>query len=250
MRYTAILVFIVLVFSAGVTDAIAQTAATSPLQIKLVRSKVVLENGVETMQSAAVAQPGEILEEVATYTNTSKSALKSVEATLPIPRNTELVMASVNPTNAKASIDGKNFSNMPLVRKQLQANGVEVEQLVPLSEYRYLRWYPGELKPERPIAFSARFRVVGGQTNANANASAHTDQQAVFGAPVTAHQNSADKARADSALTTILGGVVDVLNERAKARSAAPTTPIAPVTRQPLEVTCTTNGNNTTCRER
>ena len=248
MRYTAMLVFIVLLFSAGVTDAIAQTAATSPLQIKLVRSKVVLENGVETMQSAAVAQPGEILEEVATYTNTSKSALKSVEATLPIPRNTELVMASVNPTNAKASIDGKNFSNMPLVRKQLQANGVEVEQLVPLSEYRYLRWYPGELKPERPIAFSARFRVVGGQ--GNPDVSARADQQAIFGAPSITQQTSADKARPDSALTTILGVAVDVLNERAKARNAVPVAPIVPAFRPPLEVTCTTNGNNTTCRER
>ena len=240
MRYMAML-FFSLLFPAGVTDAIAQTA-TSPLQIKLVRSKVVLENGVETMQSAAVAQPGEILEEVATYTNTYKSALRNVEATLPIPRNTELVMASVNPTNAKASIDGKNFSNMPLMRKQL-VNGVELEQLVPLSEYRYLRWYPGELKPERPIAFSARFRVVDGQGN-------RTDQQAVFGSPVNAQQTPTDKAHPDSALTTILSGVVDVLNERAKARSAVPTAPIVPATRQPIDVICTTNGNNTNCRER
>lgn len=147
-------------------DATAQKAtsdaargAAEPLQIKLVRSKVVLENGREVMQSAAVAKPDEILEDAATYTNTSKSALKSVEATLPVPPNTELVVASVNPTNAKASIDGKRFSKLPLTRKVRQSNGVEVEQTVPVSEYRYLRWYPGELAPGKSLTFSARFKV-------------------------------------------------------------------------------------------
>ena len=115
------------------------------------------------MQSAAIAKPDDVLEEVATYTNTSKSALKSVEATLPIPPNTELVMASVKPTSAKASIDGKSFSKLPLTRKVRQANGVEVEQPVPLSEYRYLRWYPGELQPGKPLSFSARFKVANSQ---------------------------------------------------------------------------------------
>lgn len=145
--------------AAGMPLAFAQKAAADPLQIILVRAKVVVENGREVMQSAAIAKPDDVLEEVATYTNTSKSALKSVEATLPIPPNTELVMASVKPANAKASIDGKSFSKLPLTRKVRQPNGVEVEQPVPLSEYRYLRWYPGELQPGKPLSFSARFRV-------------------------------------------------------------------------------------------
>ena len=143
----------------GMPLAFAQKAAADPLQIILVRAKVVIENGREVMQSAAIAKPDDVLEEVATYTNTSKSALKSVEATLPIPPNTELVMASVKPANAKASIDGKSFSKLPLTRKVRQPNGVEVEQPIPLSEYRYLRWYPGELQPGKPMSFSARFRV-------------------------------------------------------------------------------------------
>ena len=143
----------------GTPLAFAQKAAADPLQIVLVRSKVVIENGREVMQSAAIAKPDDVLEDVATYTNTSKSALKSVEATLPIPPNTELVMASVKPANAKASIDGKSFSKLPLTRKVRQPNGVELEQPVPLGEYRYLRWYPGELQPGKPMSFSARFRV-------------------------------------------------------------------------------------------
>ena len=150
----------------GLPDAMAQKSANDaqrvaaePLQIKLVRAKVVLENGRESMQNAAVAQPGEVLEETATYTNTSKSTLKRVEATLPVPPNTELVMASIKPSNAKASVDGNLFSNAPLTRKVQKANGVEVVEPVPLSEYRYLRWYPGDLLPEQSKSFSARFKV-------------------------------------------------------------------------------------------
>ena len=149
------------------TNATAQKVSSEPLQVKLVRSKIVLESGREVMQSAAIATPGDILEEVATYTNVSKAPLKSVEATLPIPASTELVMASIKPANAKASIDGKNFSKIPLTRKVRQANGVEVEQPVPLSEYRYLRWYPGELAPDKPISFSARFKVENGPIAVN-----------------------------------------------------------------------------------
>ncbi|MCY7387485.1 MAG: hypothetical protein LH481_05370 [Burkholderiales bacterium] len=155
------------------SEATAQKAAATvqtvaePLQINLVRSKVVLDGSREVLESAAVAKPGEILEEVATYTNTSKAALKKLEATLPVPPNTELVMASVKPSNAKASTDGKTFSALPLTRKIKQANGVEVELPVPLSEYRYLRWYPGELAPNKPISFSARFKVADSPVAAN-----------------------------------------------------------------------------------
>lgn len=142
MRYIAMLMVLV---ATGMSDAVAQK--TEPLQIKLVRSKVVLETGQEGV------------EDVATYTNISQGTLRNLVATLPVPKYTELVVASVRPANAKASIDGKNFFNVPLVRKQVQANGVKVEQLVPLNEYRYLRWYPGELAPDKPLDFSARFKV-------------------------------------------------------------------------------------------
>jgi uncharacterized repeat protein (TIGR01451 family) len=160
--------------AASFPDAIAQKATVEtqrrvaePLQIVLVRSKVVVENGKEVMQSAAVAQPGDVLEEVATYTNASTATLRSVEATLPIPPNTELVMSSVRPANAKASVDGKNFSRIPLTRKVRQSSGVEVEQPVALSEYRYLRWSVGDLAPTKPLSFSARFVVANDPATGN-----------------------------------------------------------------------------------
>ena len=159
---TTIAFAMIVVFSAPdamAQSAEAQRATTNPLQIKLVRSKVVLESGREVFKSAATAMPGDILEEVATYTNTSKSALKGLEATLPVPGNTELVMASIKPANAEASVDGKTFAKLPLVQKVRQSNGVEVEQPVPLGQYRYLRWYPGELAAEKSMTVTARFKV-------------------------------------------------------------------------------------------
>jgi hypothetical protein len=134
-------------------------ASADPLEVKLERTKVVLVDGKETRQSADFAKPGDLLEEVATYTNKSKAPIRRLEATLPIPPNTELVVASVKPGNAKASVDGSQFFALPLRRKMKQAKGFETEQLIPVGEYKYLRWYPGELGAEKSVVFSARFKV-------------------------------------------------------------------------------------------
>ena len=138
-----------------------------PLEVKLVRKKVVLVDGKESLQSAAIAKPGDILEEVATYANKTRLPLRNLEATLPIPLNTVLELASVKPGNAKASVDGAEFFILPLKRKVKQANGNETEQAIPVSEYRYLRWYPGDLAAEKALIFSARFKVVNDNTNEN-----------------------------------------------------------------------------------
>ena len=130
-----------------------------PLVVTLVRRKVVLSDGKEYLQSAEVAKPGDVLDEVATYLNNSAAPIKGLQATLPVPPNTELLLASVKPGGANASLDGNQFASIPLKRKVKQANGVEIEQLVLIGEYRYLRWYPGELAPGKSLVFSARFKV-------------------------------------------------------------------------------------------
>jgi hypothetical protein len=97
---------------------------------------------------------------MAVYTNRSQGAVSKLEATLPVPANTELVMSSVSPVNVKASLDGTNFSNMPLKRLVTRPNGVAVEEVVPLREYRFLRWYPGELGAGQSLTVKARFKVI------------------------------------------------------------------------------------------
>lgn len=139
-----------------------------PLQISLVRSKIVLDNGKEMSKSADVARPGDLLEEVATYTNVSNATLKNFEPTLPVPPNTELIPGSIKPASARASLDGASFAALPLRRKVRQANGVETEQLVPPAEYRYLRWYPGDLPAGKSMVVSARFKVANDGSGAAA----------------------------------------------------------------------------------
>lgn len=145
--------------SARVAQSPAWTAAESPLAVKLERRKIQLVAGKEMLQSAETAKPGDVLEEVATYINRSSLPVNGVEATLPVPPNTQLVPGSVNPSTARVSLDGVTFAPMPLRRKVRLADGAIVERDVPASEYRFLRWYPGKLDAKQSVSFAARFRV-------------------------------------------------------------------------------------------
>jgi hypothetical protein len=145
--------------TSSIERAKAQAQSAEPLIATLERKKVVVTGGRESLVSAEVAKPGDLLFELATYTNRTKKPLAGFQATLPVPQNTELVEGTAEPAGVLASVDGKNFSPVPLKRKTKQANGVDVEQLVPMVEYRYLRWPQGEIGPEKTVRYSARFRV-------------------------------------------------------------------------------------------
>jgi uncharacterized repeat protein (TIGR01451 family) len=151
----------------GVFIAIAAASATlamaqgrDPVETRLEARKVTRDaEGRESLVPADAVRPGEILEYVATYRNTGKQAVTGLAATLPIPANTELVAGSARPANAHASLDGRTFAPMPLKRRVVR-DGKSVEEEVPAREYRYLRWFPGELGGEKSLAFAARVRVV------------------------------------------------------------------------------------------
>lgn len=131
-----------------------------PLESRLVARKVVTVGGRESFAEAATAKPGDVIEYVATYRNAGKDAITGLQATLPIPGQTELVAGSARPTKARASLDGLAFSDMPL-RRTVSRDGKPVEEDVPLREYRALRWEVGELGAGRSASFSARVRVLG-----------------------------------------------------------------------------------------
>lgn len=146
----------------------ANSKVVDPITINLERKKVTLAEGKELLMVAPTMKPGEVFEETATYTNPSKKNTRRVEATLPIPAYTQPILASIRPAGAKASTDGKVFSAIPLKRKITQANGVVIEQDVPLNEYRFLRWAGIELLPEKQFVAAARFKL---NDNAPATAS-------------------------------------------------------------------------------
>ncbi len=139
----------------------AQSAqAGGAVESKLEVSKIVVKDGREVMEPAGAARPGDVLQYVATYTNKSRAGVTNLEATLPIPANTELIIESLKPAGAKASTGGSTFGEVPLKRKVKQANGAEFEQIIPAREYRSLRWYPGALAAGASVTFSARVKVI------------------------------------------------------------------------------------------
>jgi hypothetical protein len=137
-----------------------KSAVADPVTIKLDRKKVTIAEGKEVLLPATTAKPGEMIEETATYTNPSKKNTRRLsEATLPVPQYTEPILSSIKPANVMASTDGKTFAAVPLKRKVRQANGVVIEQPVPLTEYRFLRWSGIDLAPEKQFVATARFKL-------------------------------------------------------------------------------------------
>jgi uncharacterized repeat protein (TIGR01451 family) len=133
---------------------------SGPIETRLEARKVVrAADGQEAFAPATDAKPGDVIEYAATYRNVSRQPVRSLEATLPIPANTEFVPGSVKPAGAKASLDSRSWSDLPLKRK-VRRDGREVEEQVPVREYRYLRWFPGELGGDKSMTFTARVRVV------------------------------------------------------------------------------------------
>ena len=138
----------------------AQVPSKGAVDTRLEVGKIVrAADGRESIVSAETAKPGDTLEYVVTYTNTSSEPVRDFTATLPIPAPTEFIPGSARPAAAKASIDARVFEAMPLKRKVLK-DGRNVEEDVALREYHYLRWSVPELGAKKTLTFVARVRVV------------------------------------------------------------------------------------------
>lgn len=150
-------------FSSTAWIAIVMVSLCLPLlaEVKVVlkASKIVVVNGVEQQQSADKAKPGDIIEYVAEYRNTAKSPVSDVVATLPIPSGMEYLPDTADPAQVMASTDQHNYAPVPLKRKVRGADGTMVEELVPFSEYRSLRWKLGEIQGEGSKSVKARMKV-------------------------------------------------------------------------------------------
>lgn len=116
-------------------------------------------DGNEILKEADRATPGEVIQYDATYKNQSRTGVRNLVPTLPIPPGLEYIPDSAKPAPAKASVDGKNFEPLPLKRQVKLANGEIVEQAVPASEIRALRWELGDLDGGAAAMISARARL-------------------------------------------------------------------------------------------
>ena len=134
--------------------------AQSPdVKVSLVAQRVVTTDGKESLVEADKAKPGDTIQYEATYRNVGQSAAVNVGATVPIPAGLELVADSAKPAAEQASLDGKNFSAIPLMHEVKNAAGVVESKPVPLSQYRALRWTIKELAPGANAIVRVRARV-------------------------------------------------------------------------------------------
>ncbi len=143
-----------------IVAALPLHAQTAAVESTLEARRVVRgADGSESFASADVAKPGDVIEYVATYRNTTREAIHDLEATLPIPPHTELIPGSARPSAARASLDAREFASLPLKRKTLR-DGREVDEAVPFREYRFLRWAPVQLGAQKSVTYVARVKVL------------------------------------------------------------------------------------------
>ena len=131
----------------------------SEVKVVLAAHKIVKANGTEQSISADKAKPGDVIEYVATYKNTDTKPATNVTATLPIPRGMEYIPTTASPEHVMASTDDEHYSLVPLKRTVKDANGKAVEQLVPYSEYRSLRWQLGVMPGGATRDVKARMKI-------------------------------------------------------------------------------------------
>ena len=128
--------------------------------IQLTQQKVTrAADGKEVLVEASRILPGEVIEYRANYKNEGKNGVKQLLATLPVPAGMELVSETAAPVGAQASLGDGKYAPIPLKRKVRQPNGAEIEVLVPLAEYRSLRWSLGDLAVGQAQVVTARMRV-------------------------------------------------------------------------------------------
>jgi uncharacterized repeat protein (TIGR01451 family) len=124
-------------------------------------AKVAVEaDGRQMLASVRDAGPGDVVEYHLTYRNTSSQRASNVIGTMKIPAHRLIYIPdSATLRNLYASVDGVKYSPVPLMRKVKRADGTETAELVPVSDYRYLRWQLGDLPAHGSTSVKARLRI-------------------------------------------------------------------------------------------
>lgn len=125
-----------LTLSALATLALLSSAhADDALKMELSANKVTTtSDGKVTYAPISTAPAGTVVQYKASYLNTIDKDIEDLAVVLPIPANMTFT-GDASPASAQASVDGKNYADMPLMRK---VDGKMVK--IPYSEYRTLRW--------------------------------------------------------------------------------------------------------------
>lgn len=152
--------------AASPKGANAQQDLTVTLEANVI---AVQPDGAARERPAERASPGDVIEYKATYRNVGTRRVDGVQATLPVPRGTRLVVQGAAPAETPpggplpplASQDGRLFGPTPLQETFRTPDGRSATRPLPWDAYRFLRWPLGSLAAGQARTVTARVRVVG-----------------------------------------------------------------------------------------
>ena len=109
--------------------------ANEKLKMDLVANQVIKNDlGTITYVPVRTAPVGTVIQYRVIYSNIINKDIKDLAIVLPVPANMTFT-GEVYPSSAQASIDGRNYGDIPLMRK---TDGKMIK--ISFSEYRTLRW--------------------------------------------------------------------------------------------------------------
>ena len=155
-RIAEALALLALLFSLGIglviallpVSAQAATPADAAPTLVLTAFKVVAAQPghPEHLVDAAQARAGDQLEYQAVYRNPTAAPVHHVLVTVPVPATgVDYVLDTAAPRADLASADGKQFAPLPLMRVETAADGSRHSRPAPGADYRFLRWYLGDV---------------------------------------------------------------------------------------------------------
>jgi hypothetical protein len=151
------------ILALAVVAVLASLTLWAEVKVELTASKVVRAGDKEMLQSADRAKLGDVIEYKAVFRNTdTQNPATKVKGVIPVHEGMEYLPGTAQPKEIEASADGKTFAPVPLKRQVKTADGTTVEQLIPYSEYKILRWNLGEIAGGASKTVSARMKVKSG----------------------------------------------------------------------------------------
>ena len=164
MKRAFLIVAILLPAATLVSASLAQTGGKGPLKGTMVSRKVAYDEKEkkEIYLPADQALPGDVLEYIVTYVNSSKDPLKQVAIDCPLPEKTEYLEGTASCTQDGTplfSIDGGKTFRLPPVRyKVTLPDGNVEERVAPPDMYTHMRWTL-DFKPGERIEIRYRVKI-------------------------------------------------------------------------------------------
>lgn len=112
------------------------------------------------LQPLGDLRPGDTVEYEAVYRNPGDTPARNVMLTVPVPAGgLQFIGGTAAPAATFASLDGRTFSPVPLMRTVTLDDGRKVQREVPVAEYRFLRWTVGDVPAGGARAVRARMQL-------------------------------------------------------------------------------------------